>query len=329
MSDWFLPYTAAALVAAALGWLALEYDPDAGRNSSTPVLAGAPAPGKPATQQAPAPAPAPAQGSGARPAPAPAPAGAHSSSPVGAPNSGEAAAVRQLVTTAMTTSRPADCTRLYTQAFLEQISGDVGYEAIDECRDNSDGDGNAKSIAFNSLADVGSGYRVAVDIEGGSLSGSVLTMTVLRDAGNWKIDRLLQAEIDMEEQARVAGEALREEGYSEADIGCVEQLVREADEAAYERAVLEGRSTEFGRSILDQAFSCLSAEAIRKELTDAIRDGAGPDAPEALVQCVINKIVGGKSAAELREIMQMEDAAGFELGRRAAAECAQMTGAVS
>ena len=236
MPAWFLPYTAAALVAAAIGWLALNYDPDAGSQTATPVLAGAAGPG---AQQAPAPAsnnasPAPAQS----PAPAPAPA---AGAPAPAPPAGEEAAVRQLVIAAMTTSRPEDCTRLYTQAFLEQISGDVGAEAVDDCRDNSESDDVATSVAFKSLTSVAGGYRVAADIEGGSLGGSLLTMTALRDSGAWKIDRLLAVEIDLAEQARFAGEGLREEGYSEGDISCVQQKINEADESAYERAILEGR----------------------------------------------------------------------------------------
>src|SRR5687768_6912914 len=116
MPQWFLPYTAAALVAAAMGWLALNYDPDADSQTATPVLAGTPASGA-------QPVAAPAQGNegSAAPAPAPAPSAEQPApAPAPEPDSGEEAAVRQLVIAAMTTSRPEDCTRLYTQAFLEQ-----------------------------------------------------------------------------------------------------------------------------------------------------------------------------------------------------------------
>ena len=322
MPDWFLPYTAAALVAAAIGWLAFNYDPDADRTTAAPASAGTPAAGQPVAQQAPGPAPA---NGGNPPAAAPEPA---PSAPAPATSPGETA-IRNLVTEAMTTDRASDCTRLYTQAFLEQIAGEVGSEAVEDCRDNSDGSEAADSVDFKSLTRSGGDYRVVVDLIGGELDASVFALMAVRSGGVWKIDRLLAVDIDMEAQAQVAREGLSAEGYSAADADCAAQQILAADEAAYERAVLEGRASEYAKTILDQAVSCLSVEALRRELADGIRAGAGSDAPEALIECVIDEIVGGRSAAELRTLIQMDSSAGYELGRQAAAACAQRFSAVS
>ena len=309
MSERFLPYTAALLVAAGIGWLALNYDPDAGSRTATPTVAGAPTPGTPTAQQAPAPAPAPAQNDGG-PAPAQAP----------TTSSGEAA-VRRLVTTSMTTDRASDCTRLYTQAFLEQMSGKVGAEAVEKCREDSDGDPDGDSVVFNEVVPASGGYQVAVTLAGGDMDGASFELTAIQ-SGGWKIDRLLKVDIDMAQFAAEAAEEAREDGASAEDAACLESRVAELNESEYERAIVESRSEEYAKTMLKSTLGCLSAETLRKQLAKGIRAGAG-DAPEALIQCVIDQIVGGKSAAELRALIQMDEAAGYEMGREAGIQCAQ------
>ena len=323
MPQWFLPYTAAALVAAALGWLALNYDPDAESPTATPTLAGAPAPGNPGAQQTQAPAPAP---NSAGNAPATSPAPAPTSDPD--PNSAGEAAVRAVVTEAMTTDRAADCTRLYTQALLEQVSGKVGADAVDHCRDNADGKADAESVDFKSLAPSGSSWRVSVTLVGGEMAGSSLDVAVVRQDGAWRLDQLLGFDIDMDQQAQIAEEEMLADGYSESESDCVAAHVSEIDEAAYERAVIEGRAEANGVRLRNALMGCLSVASLRKEIAEGIREGAS-GAPEALIQCVIDKIVGGKSAAELRSLIQMGQGAGYEMGRQAGIECAQMMGAAS
>ena len=310
MPQWFLPYTAAALIAVALGWVALNYDPDAGEQTAKPVLAGAPAPGQPGNQPARNAAPA-----------------APAAPPAAAANSGAETAVRQLIEAAMTTDNASDCTVLYTQGFLEHIAGEVGAEAVDDCRDNSDGDADSDSVRFRDVSAAAGGYRVAVTLVGGELGGTSFTLAVARE-GSWKIDRLLDADVDMAKVAAAAAGEARENGANDADAQCLESRVAAGDERAYERAILEGRSEEYAEEIFSSTVGCLSAETLRKQIAEGIRAGAG-DAPPALIECVIDRILEGKSATDLRAMLQMDDGAGAELGRQAAAECAQMMGAAS
>ena len=319
MSDWLLPYTAAALVAAALGWLALNYDPDAGSETATPVLAGAPAPGAQQT-------PAPAQNNGAaNPAPTPA---AETPAPAPDSNSGEEAAVRQLVITAMTTSDPADCTRLYTQAFLEQITGKTGSEAVEECSDDSDDDSVADSVNIKSLVSTGSGYQAVVDIEGGDMAGSLFTMTITRGSGTWRIDRLVDVDLDMDQQAKIAGDELREEGFGSADVECFVGVVKKSDEAAYEQALLEGRSSEYAQTILASAVDCMSADALREQVIDGIRRSTPPDIPAPIVECVVDQL-NSMSDAQIHELLKTGEDGAREYGAQAFGDCARSLGYAS
>lgn len=315
MPQWFLPYTAAALVAAAIGWLALSYDPDAGSPTAKPALAGAPA--QPAQQTSSQGGAAP---TGGAPAPAAAPA-AH------AGGSGEAA-VRSVVTEAMTSNRAADCTRLYTQGFLEQLSGEIGAAAVAECRENADGDADAESVQFRRIEPKAGSYEVAITLVGGEMAGSDLGFVVAH-RGAWKIDRMLAVDIDMDQLASAAADQAIEEGAEESSAQCLAEHVAAADEAAYERAMLEGRSKEFANALGRSAIDCVSAASLRRQIAEGIRAGAGPEVPEALIECVIDHIVAGKSAAQLRAMLKMDDSAGMQLGREAGALCAQSMGVSS
>ena len=322
MPQWFLPYTAAALVAAALGWLATSYDPDAGHQTATPVLAGAPAPDQPGTQQA----SVPAQDDGAEPAPAAATPAAEAPAPDS--SSDEEAAVRQLVVTAMTTSRPEDCTRLYTQAFLEQITGEVGSEAIEECKDDSDEDASADSVNFKSLVSTGGGYQAVVDLVGGDMGGSLFTMAINRTTGVWKIDRLVDIDVDMDQQAQAAGDQLREEGFGSADVACYEEEVRKADEDAYEQALLEGRGSEYAQTVLGSAVDCMSADALRDQVVKGIRRSVPPDIPGAIVECVVDQL-NSMSDSQIRALLKTGHDGAREFGRQAFEGCARSLGYAS
>ena len=318
MPQWFLPYTAAALVAAALGWLALNYDPDADSRTAKPVLAGAPAPSTPNPR-------------GARPSSGSNPGTAAASTPAAPPaevSTADAAAVRAVVTEAMTTDRASDCTRLYTQAFLEQMSGKVGSAAVAECRDKADGEADSDRIRFRSIAPEGGAYRVGAVLVGGDMAGSTASLMVARSGGAWKIDRLLDMNLDIEELAVAAANEAEEEGATPAEARCFEQKIAATSETAYERAVIEGRGSAYSEQIGISAVDCLSAATLRRQIAEGIRGGAG-DAPEALIDCVIDSIVAGKSAAELRAMLGRGDGYGYELGRQAGMECAQMMGAAS
>jgi hypothetical protein len=227
----------------------------------------------------------------------------------------------------MTTDRASDCTRLYTQAFLEQLSGDYGADAVEECRDNSDGSPDAESVTFGQISPAGGGFRVAVTLAGGDMDGTDFSLSVTR-SGGWKIDRLLTVDLDMDQLAEAAAAEARDDGASSEDAACLESRVAEISETGYERAVIEGRSEEYAKGMLKTSLNCLSAETLRKQIAEGIRASAG-DVPEAFIECVIDRIVEGKSAAELRALLDMDSGAGLELGRQAGAECAQMMTAVS
>jgi hypothetical protein len=126
----------------------------------------------------------------------------------------------------------------------------------------------------------------------------------------------------MQQQAEIARGGMLDDNYSEADADCLARTVMEVDEARYERAVIEGRASQVMGEVVEDSYGCLSVEALRREFEDGIRAGAG-DVPEALIQCVVDKFVGGKSAAELRALLQMDTATGFEMGRQAGIECAR------
>lgn len=319
MPQWFVPYTAAALVAAALGWLALNYDPDAGRSHAGPRAAAAAGAAEPVSDSA------SAADDGVEQPESPAPV---APPPEPGPHVADEGAVRFIVEQAMTTDRADDCTHLYTLAMLEQIAGESGGEAVEECREEADDDPGAEDLVFNRVERRSGDYLVSVTLTGGSLDGTKLTMTVV-ERGPWKIDRVLNADFDMRRLAEGSRSDLREEGFSDPEADCIVERYAGVDTQVYERAFLEGRSDDLSETMLSKAVGCLGAETLREKIASGIRNGAGDDIPDEIVECVVDQLTAGKSAAELRELLEVGSATARQLGAQAAQDCAASLGAAA
>ena len=314
MPQWFLPYTAAALVAAALGWLALNYDPDAKDGTAKPVLAGAAAPAANQPGSPPAAQPAhanQAQAPGATPAPQPA---------------DEGNAVRNVVTRSMTSDAEADCTRFHTQTLLEQITGEVGPEAVAKCRAESDGVPPAAAVTFQSVEQQGPGYRVRFSIKGGEMGRTAFSLNVARSGGTWKLDRLLDIELDLRSQIPPARDLFAREGFTPADADCFVETMLAIGEQPYERAYVEGGIDDLNDRVGRRAIDCLSAVTLRRQFTKAFQEI--PDVPAAVLECMMGH-VDAMSDAELRELIKAGNGAGYRFGAQTAEACMQTAGYVS
>ena len=304
MPQWFLPYTAAALVAAALGWLATSYDPDAGRETATPALAGAPAPGNPGAQPTSNPAPATNAGNLA-PAPAPAPAGA-AEAPAPAPTSspGDEADVRRLVTLALTTDRAADCSRFYTPAFQAQLKRKPGPEAMAECREEADGEADGTRAHIKSLSPVAGGYQVAASASGGEMGPVSFVVTVISAHGGWKIDHLVSVDFNMNRLGELMVDHFLEKGWSPAEAQCMGDKIAAMDEDDFSDAWLGAEGNPLQEVVEREFQECMSGSTLRDQMATGIRQGlADQGAPAPIIDCVVDSLLGGRSDAEIRAMM--------------------------
>lgn len=229
------------------------------------------------------------------------------------------AEIRQTVEEAMLTDDPNDCTVLYTLQFLEQTSGERGNTAIERCRDSADESPSAEEVTISSLALDGGTAMVTVEAHGGEMDGTVLRAELVRDFGRWKFNELLDADFDRPKwEAALKLDAL-DEGITARETDCfVARLRRKFTTAQLEQGYLAGRIDQVGLAGL----SCLSAKTIRQQFRDELLESAEQDElPKPLARCLFRKMIQGRTAADLRTMLEKPDTQLQELSEIAALAC--------
>jgi hypothetical protein len=96
-----------------------------------------------------------------------------------------------LIKRASTSTDPADCTRLFTQRFLDQTEIPDGSAAVRSCRDDAaDASGNPRSVAVSNVQVDGDTATARAAFEGGDLDGQAINLRVIKDGEQWKLDHL-------------------------------------------------------------------------------------------------------------------------------------------
>lgn len=140
--------------------------------------------------------------------------------------------VRAVVREALTTDDPGSCTRLLTQAAVEQFTYRRGREAIAECRKDAD-EVAATSVAVSRVEVDGTRAEADAEPKGGGLTLRKATFTLRKDGRRWKIDRLKAGTLDRAAFLTEARKQMREppEALSEAVTHCVVRELRATTDA--------------------------------------------------------------------------------------------------
>jgi hypothetical protein len=139
---------------------------------------------------------------------------------------------------------PADCERLATQNFLEQVELSQGAEAVKSCEENTeDDDEEAEEVEVSNVKVDGSTATAKVAITGGSFDGQTAEMQVVEEDGGWKVDEITEFVVfDQEKLADSLEKGLTEgEDPLEAQFAeCFTEVMREVPEAKAEEIILGG-----------------------------------------------------------------------------------------
>jgi hypothetical protein len=91
-----------------------------------------------------------------------------------------------------TSTDAADCEALSTVAFMEQTAGGSGEEAVKTCEEEAEDDSdNSDSVAVSKVQVDGSDSTADAKFVGGNLDGQTLTIALVDEDGDWKLDRLV------------------------------------------------------------------------------------------------------------------------------------------
>jgi ABC-type glycerol-3-phosphate transport system substrate-binding protein len=144
----------------------------------------------------------------------------------------------------VTSSDPAGCKKFETQAFMEQSTQTSGKEAVKSCEEHlKEAKDNPKSVAISKVKVVGTGATADVAFTGGGFNGQVTTIGLLKEGGQWKLNKvegfakLDTAKLAEEFETQLSGPTST---FSKKTIACVVRGVEKASRAKAEELLLSG-----------------------------------------------------------------------------------------
>jgi hypothetical protein len=214
--------------------------------------------------------------------------------------------IRAVTTRALTRSDPATCASLVTDRFLQQNWGEGETPAIEQCQFDSTlpGEPFARTLRFGSLQIHGGSAVARISVTGGEADGSRIQLQLVRQLGDWKLDRFADVQIDRPRFDAASRRDLVATGVSATDAACAVRRVRRIfDTDQIERALVTGRTRVFSAAEV----TCLHRGSMIKALTIAIRNSAPKDVPAEIIDCVIRRLVKTTGTGELRVLFAAPD----------------------
>jgi hypothetical protein len=150
-----------------------------------------------------------------------------------------------VIETSVTSSDPADCKELATQAFLEQTEFEKGAAAVKSCEESTeDTSDDPDSVEVSKVEVDGSSATADAAFTGGSFDGQSLSVALVEEDGDWKMDELTGfAKFDQESFATSFEEAFEKEEDVDPQLAtCFAEVIRELPKEQAESLVIGGSS---------------------------------------------------------------------------------------
>jgi hypothetical protein len=149
--------------------------------------------------------------------------------------------IEEAAETSATSTDPADCKKLSTQQFMEQVAQTEGPEAVKRCEREASEKKGAKSATVSNVEVDGSKATADVALTGGGLDGQSVEVALVKEGNQWKLDELTGfVKFD---EAKVI--STLEEGFgkpsdekSKRIVSCIIESLEEAPQAKFEDALL-------------------------------------------------------------------------------------------
>jgi hypothetical protein len=246
--------------------------------------------------------------------------------PSGTSQVADRSSIEDLLTRTYTENDPRQCTRDMTRAFLRQSFGSESG-TLDRCRrrNTPQSEVMAKSIEVHSVGASGSKATAMIRLSStNTLDGSTMTLSLAREGGHWKLNKLVDVQIDRPRFDQHLRDELGSRGYLPAETSCaVAKLDQSVSDAEIERDVIIASSSY--EYIQSAAVSCLSRPTLIRELRrefSAVLSSRG--FPPRVTRCVVDKLTRGLPIARLRHLLaagSRSAEAWFKLGYQATLDC--------
>jgi hypothetical protein len=151
--------------------------------------------------------------------------------------------ITDVIQTSVKSTDPGDCTKLETTRFVEQTEFSTGQDAIKECQDDaSDTSDDPDSVNVTDIKVDGDNATANVAFVGGSFGGSTLTVALIKDGDQWKLDRITDiVSLDLAAFKQSFSDRLAASGDVPAQLKtCIDQAIQGASEDQIKQALLGG-----------------------------------------------------------------------------------------
>lgn len=155
---------------------------------------------------------------------------------------GDEAEITDVIETSVTSTDPADCTNLQTQAFLEQTTFEEG-DALAECEaEAADTSDDPDSVEVTNVVVDGDSATGDVTFVGGPIDGSTASLALVKEDDQWKLDEITDIpEFNFEGFQQAFTEQLAAAGDVPQEIAdCIVQAFADAGEEQVKEVFLSG-----------------------------------------------------------------------------------------
>jgi hypothetical protein len=164
--------------------------------------------------------------------------------------SGDEAEVTETIEKSLTEPSPTNCKERETQNFIEQTTHATGAAATKACEEEGEAD-SSESVDVSNVVVTGSKAKADVAFSGGSFSDQTLTLALIKDGGNWKLDEIARfAKLDKEALVNGIEEQLTE--LPSAVKSCIIEGLQGASNDLFESLLLKGEDQQ----LKELALSC-------------------------------------------------------------------------
>jgi hypothetical protein len=158
---------------------------------------------------------------------------------------GETSAIEAAIETAATSTDPAKCSEVQTEAFNEAETGVSGEKSLEACEKEVEEESEpAESVTISNVAEEGETATAEVAVEGGSLDGQALELGLAKEGGSWKLNEFLG--LTKYDAANIAsfleGKLEEEEGVEPSLAKCVAEGVEKMSKEEAEAMIFEKSS---------------------------------------------------------------------------------------
>jgi hypothetical protein len=197
---------------------------------------------------------------------------------------GDETKVETTIEAVMAGEDPSYCKTDVTPRYLEQVTGAPPPFADDACEREIEVS-RAKSVDTSDVAIDGSRATAVVALTGGSFDGSRLAVRLVKDDGDWKVDRLLAfRHFDRGKFERAYWRRFLEFGSPTSSADCALRRSRRFSNVEIERATLTDASRAF-----EPIFVSCDRDGAERALVSSIAEPKF-DFPPRAIQCAAGKV---------------------------------------